>query len=70
MQLLVAILDVFSVKWQPDKKKGQPPGMQHVIYIRSTDTIHYSHLCHLVSNIVVFYLNTNFIVTYFFSLYK
>jgi len=27
MQLLVAILDVFSVKWQPDKKKGQPPGL-------------------------------------------
>ena len=27
MQLLVAMLDVFSVKWQPDKKKGQPPGV-------------------------------------------
>ena len=26
MQLLVAIFDVFSLKLQPDKKKGQVPG--------------------------------------------
>ena len=31
MQLLVAILDVFSVKWQPDKKKGQPPGVYVIL---------------------------------------
>lgn len=34
MQLLVAILDVFSVKWQPDKKKGQPPGVYVVLVWR------------------------------------
>lgn len=33
MQLLMAILDVFLVKWQPDKKKGQPPGMWNLYSI-------------------------------------
>ncbi|XP_020625349.1 uncharacterized protein LOC110062706 [Orbicella faveolata] len=31
MHLLGAIFDVFSLKWQPDKKKGQPPGMYVVL---------------------------------------